>query len=85
MKAAELGNCDNLSDLQHLPGKWTLLVEAQVGSRFVVVAEIRRQRPLEMASIQDDVVVGSGRHGCKSGKVKVLPPSIAWQTASVLS
>src|SRR5260370_8678202 len=21
--------------------------------------------------------VGSGRHGCKSGKVKVLPPSIA--------
>ena len=27
--------------------------------------------------------VGSGRHGCKSGKVKVLPPSIACQTASM--
>jgi len=28
-----------------------------VGSRFVVIAEIRRQSPLEMASVQDDVVV----------------------------
>ena len=46
-------------------------------------SEIRRQRFLEMASVQDDVVAGSGRHGCKSGKVKVLPPSIAWQTASI--
>src|SRR5437763_8733870 len=57
MKTAELWNCDNLSHLQHLSGERTLLVEAQVGSRFVVVAEVRRQRPLEMASVQDDVVV----------------------------
>jgi hypothetical protein len=34
-----------------------LLIEAQVGSRFMVVAEVRRQRFLEMASVQDDVVV----------------------------
>ncbi len=57
VEAAELWNCDNLSDLQHRSRKRTLLVEAQMGSRFVVVAEIRRQRFLEMASVQDDVVV----------------------------
>ena len=34
-----------------------MLSEAQVGSRFMVVAEIIRQRSLEMASVQDDVVV----------------------------
>jgi hypothetical protein len=38
-------------------GETTLLVEIQVGSRFEVVAEIRKQRSLEMASVQDDVVV----------------------------
>src|SRR3954471_20522708 len=57
MKSAELWNCDNLSKLQRLPRKRTLLSEAQVGSRFMVVAEIIRQRSLEMASVQDDVVV----------------------------
>ena len=40
MKTAELWNCDNLSDLQRLSREQTLLAEAQVGSRFVVVAEI---------------------------------------------
>ena len=57
MEAAELWNCDNLCNLQRRSRKRTLLVEAQMGSRFVVVAEIRRQRFLEMASVQDDVVV----------------------------
>src|SRR3982751_4260643 len=57
MKPAELWNCDNLSTLQRLPRKRTLLSEAQVGSRFMVVAEIIRQRSLEMATVQDDVVV----------------------------
>src|SRR5438105_3645569 len=57
MKSAELWNCDNLSKLERLPRKRTLLSEAQVGSRFMVVAEIIRQRSLEMASVQDDVVV----------------------------
>lgn len=51
MKAAELWNCDNLSNLQRLSRARTLLVEAQVGSRLVVVAEIRRQGSLKMASI----------------------------------
>jgi hypothetical protein len=57
MKTTELWNSDNLSNLQHLSRERTLLAEAQVGSRFVVVAEIRRQCSLEMASVQDDVVV----------------------------
>jgi len=26
---------------------------------------------------EDETEVGSGRHGCRSGKVKVLPPSVA--------
>src|SRR5690348_1540552 len=57
MKAAEVWNCDNLSNLQRLSRERTLLAEAQVGSRFVVVAEIRRQSSLEMPGVQDDVVV----------------------------
>src|ERR1700761_8319254 len=57
MKTAELWNGDSLSHLQHLSGQGTLLIEAQVGSGFVVVAEQRRQGSLEMASVQDDVVV----------------------------
>jgi hypothetical protein len=46
MKTAGLWNCDNLSNLQRLSRARTLLAEAQVGSRFMVVAEIRRQRSL---------------------------------------
>ena len=42
MEAAELWNCDNLSNLQRLSRKRTLLVQAQMGSRFMVVAEVRR-------------------------------------------
>jgi hypothetical protein len=57
MKATELWNCDNLSNLQRLSRKRTLLAETQVGSGLVVVAEIRRQASLEMASVEDDVVV----------------------------
>src|SRR3954454_23990524 len=57
MKSAELWNCDNLSKLQRLPRKRTLLTEAQVGSRFMVVAQITRQRSLEMSRVHDDVVV----------------------------
>jgi predicted nucleic acid-binding protein len=51
MESAELWNGDNLSKLQRLSRERTLLIEAQVGSRFVVVAEIGRQRSLEMASV----------------------------------
>jgi hypothetical protein len=42
VKAAELWNCDNLSERQHLSSRRTLLAKAQVGSRSVVVAEIKR-------------------------------------------
>jgi len=57
MKAAQLGNSDDLSQLRHFSRKRALLAQAQVRSQFVVIAEIRRQSPLEMASVQDDVVV----------------------------
>jgi hypothetical protein len=57
MEAAKLWNGDNLSYVQHLSRKRTLLAQAQMRSRVVVVAEIRRQRSLEMAGVQDDVVV----------------------------
>ena len=42
METTELWNCDNLSNPQCLSRERTLLAEAQVGSRFMVVAEIRR-------------------------------------------
>jgi hypothetical protein len=51
MKTAEFWNCDNFSHFQLPLRERTLLAEAQVGSRFVVVAEIRRQGPLERASV----------------------------------
>jgi hypothetical protein len=57
MKTAKLWNGDNPSYVQRLSGKRTLFVQAQMRSRFMVVAEIRRQRSLEMAGVQDDVVV----------------------------
>ena len=57
MEAAELWNGDNLSHCYWLSRKRTLLAQAQVRSRFMVVAEIRRQSSLEMAGVQDDVVV----------------------------
>ena len=50
-------NSDNPSYVPHLSRKRTLLAQAQVRSRFMVVAEIRRQSSLEMAGVQDDVVV----------------------------
>ena len=71
MEAAELWNCDNPSNGQRLSRKRALLTEAQVSSGFLVVAEIRRQRSVEMASVQDDVVV------------KTLPPNRADQSLGV--
>jgi hypothetical protein len=78
MKATELWNCDNLSNLQHLSRKRTLLGEAQVGSRFVVVAEIGRQCSLEMASVRDDVVVQtlSSNRADESFGVWILPGAL---------
>lgn len=51
MEAAELWNGDNLSHHLCLSRKRTLLAQAQVRSRFMVVAEIGRQRSLEMGSV----------------------------------
>ena len=61
--------------LQHLSGIRTLLIEAQVGSRLVVVAEIRRQGSIEMASVQDDVVVQTlpANRADESLGVSILP------------
>ena len=42
MKTTELWNCDNLSNAQCLSRERTLFAETQVGSRFMVVAEIGR-------------------------------------------
>src|SRR5438270_13988416 len=49
-----------------------------MGSRFVVIAEITRQRSLEMAGIQDDVVVEalSSDRGDESLGVWILPGTL---------
>src|SRR5688572_25801949 len=57
MQTAELRDLDNLSDARDLPRKWTLLVEAQVGPRSVVISEIRSQGLLKMPSVQDHEMV----------------------------
>ena len=78
MKAAELWNCDDLSNLQRLSRERTLLAKAQVGSRLVVVAEIRRQGFLEMASVQDNVVVEAlpSDRANESLYVRILPGAV---------
>ena len=57
VEATQQGNGDNVSNIQHLSRKRTLLAQAQVRSRFMVVAKIRRQRSLQMAGVQNDVVI----------------------------
>src|SRR5215470_6178245 len=86
MEASELWNGDNLSNIQHLSRKRTLLAQAQVRSRFMVVAEIRRQGVLEMPSVQDDVVVEAlpSDRANESLYVRILPGAL-WcgETGSV--
>jgi hypothetical protein len=57
MQTAELRDLDYLSDARDLPRKWTLLVEAQVGPRSVVISQIRSQGLLEMPSVRDHGIV----------------------------
>ena len=57
VESAELWNGNDLSFVQRLSRKRTLLTEAQMGSRIMVVAEITRQGSFEMSRIQNDVVV----------------------------
>jgi hypothetical protein len=51
MESAELWKCNDLSNAAHLSGRRTLLAEAQVRSRLVVVAEITGQSSLKVASV----------------------------------
>src|SRR5436190_19585542 len=51
VESAELRDCNDVSDAQRLSRKGTLLAEAQVGSRVLVVAEITRQRSFEVAGV----------------------------------
>ena len=62
------------------PLERTLLAQAQVGSRLVVVAEIRRQGSLEMASVQDDVVVEAlpADRANESLYVRILPGALRY-------
>jgi hypothetical protein len=79
MKAAELWNCDNLSNRQRFSRERTLLAESQMRSRFVIVAKLRRQGSLEMASVQDDVVVQTlpSSRADESRGVWILPRDFA--------
>jgi hypothetical protein len=57
MQAAELWDLDDPSHTRDSTKKWTLLVEAQMGPRCVVVSEIRSQGSLEMLRAQDHEMV----------------------------
>jgi hypothetical protein len=57
MQTAELRDLDDPADTRDLPRHRTLLVEAQMGPRSVVVSEIRSQGSLEMPGVQDHEVV----------------------------
>ena len=57
MQTAELRDLDDPADTRDLPRNRTLLVEAQMGPRSVVVSEIRSQGSLEMLGVQDNEVV----------------------------
>ena len=72
VESAELWNGNDLSVVQRLSRKRTLLTEAQMGSRIMVVAEIIRQRSFEMARIQNDVVVQT----LASNRADLIDPAI---------
>src|SRR4029453_17182706 len=57
VESAELRHCNDLSDAHRLSRKRTLLTEAQVGSRVMVVAEIARQCSFGVADVHNDVIV----------------------------
>ena len=57
VESAELRHGNDLSDAHRLSRKRTLLTEAQVGSRVMVVAEIARQCSFEVAGVHHNVMV----------------------------
>ena len=75
MQTAELRDLDDPADTRDLPRNWTLLVEAQMGPRSVVVSEIRSQGCLEMPGVQDHEVVQtvSSYRADQAFGIRILP------------
>lgn len=75
MQASELRNGGDPSDPQDWPREWTLLVEAQMGSRSVVVSEISSQGFLEMPDVQNhEMVQAVSSYGADQAfGVRILP------------
>ena len=75
MQTAELWDLDDPADTRDLPRNRTLLVEAQMGPRFVVVSEIRSQGSLEVPGVQDHEMVQavSSDGADQAFGVRVLP------------
>ena len=75
MQTAELWDLDDPADTRDLPRNRTLLVEAQMGPRSVVVSEIRSQGSLEMPGVQDhEVVQAVSSYGADQAfGIRILP------------
>src|SRR5690349_9945118 len=75
MQTPELRDLDDLSHTRDLPRKRTLLVQPQMGPRFVVVSEIPSQGCLEMLCVQDHEVVQavSSDGADQAFDVRILP------------
>ena len=57
MRLSKLWDLDDPSDARGRPGEWTLLVEAQMRPRSMVVSDIRSRGSLEMLGVQDHEMV----------------------------
>ena len=57
VKAAELRDGDDPALDRRLPSKWTLLLERQMGTPFMVVAEIQTQYSFQMPGVKDHEMV----------------------------
>jgi hypothetical protein len=59
MQAADLGESDNFPDPMCLyrPLLWAVLIEREMGSCSVVVVDVRRKYPAQMALVENDDMV----------------------------
>ena len=75
MKPTQLRNCDNTPGTRRLPREGTLLVEPQMGSRPMVITEIRSQSSLQMLGVQDHEMVQavSSYRADQAFGVRILP------------
>ena len=75
MQTGELRDLDDPSHTRYLPRNRTLLAEAQMGPRSVVVSEIRSQGSLEMPGVQDhEVVQAVSSYGADQAfGIRILP------------